>query len=85
MKALSIFTKYILTPACTVGGIYYGIDKWVISRAESVNEPTRVRLEAHLQSGEINRKNIMDSISRIERNQESDRKLLIRIIENTNK
>lgn len=44
MKTISFLSKYILTPVCTVAGIFYGVDRYVIERAETVVEPVRVEV-----------------------------------------
>ena len=60
MKAFSLFVKYVIVPVSTVGGIFFGVDKYIIERAHTVVEPTKIKLEYVEKNHRAEIKNIND-------------------------
>ena len=46
MKIFSMIVKYIVIPCSSLIGIIYGFDMYLISRATTVVEPTKVKVES---------------------------------------
>ena len=46
MKLFATIVKYIVIPASSVIGLIYGFDMYVIQRANTVVEPTKIEVSA---------------------------------------
>lgn len=45
MKTFALIVKYVIIPCSTVVGLIYGFDAYVISRAQTVVEPVKAKVE----------------------------------------
>lgn len=46
MKTIKLLIKYIIIPASSVIGFFVGFDKYIIDRASTVVEPTKVKVDS---------------------------------------
>lgn len=46
MKTFSLFIKYVVIPCSTVIGIFYAFDGYIVNRANTAVEPTKVRVDS---------------------------------------
>jgi predicted ABC-type ATPase len=46
MKTFALVIKYVVVPCTTVVGIFYAFDGYVVNRANTAVEPTKVRVDA---------------------------------------
>lgn len=45
MKTFSAIIKYVVLPSSTLVGLIYGFDTYIISRAQTVVEPVKAKVE----------------------------------------
>jgi len=46
MKTIDLVTKYIVIPLVAVIGFVYAFDKYIIDRAKTAVEPTKIKVES---------------------------------------
>jgi hypothetical protein len=45
MKTFALIVKYVVVPCSTVVGLFYAFDGYIVNRANTAVEPTKVRVD----------------------------------------
>lgn len=76
MKPFAWITKYVFIPISSIVGMFYGVDMYFIQRANTVVEPTRVKVDLIQEHTKLHQERVERELLMIRSTQDETNKFL---------